>query len=312
MQIDVVMCVYNAKATLAEAIESVLAQTYKNLKLWIVDDGSTDTSLRIIENFAQKDSRIEYYTHTNRGCGASRNSAIVKALNKQSEFISFIDSDDVWMPEKLELQVKAFKENEDADVVVTDMIFYSESKNYTVDRAKSKTQKISDIFEILCKQNFTFQPVTALLKTDLFKKYGMYTDDHSGQDFYPFLSFALHQKCFYKVQTALYRERQIPGSLQRSPKSVLHSSKARKDAALRLLEASILIENFDKENTRLLHFAHDHYCSWMLSGARKVLPYGESIKLAFEQQVNYTNKKIYWVELTKSILHPLIKLARMN
>lgn len=306
------MCVYNAKATITEAIESVLSQTHKNLKLWIVDDGSTDTSLRIIENFAQKDSRIEYYTHTNRGCGASRNSAIVKALKKQSELISFIDSDDVWMPEKLELQVKVFSENEDADVVVTDMVFYSESKSYKVDKDNSVTQKIPDIFEILCTKNFTFQPVTALLKTNLFNKYGMYTDDHSGQDFYPFLSFAVHQKGFYKVQTALYRERQLPGSLQRSPKSVLHSSRARKDAALRLLDASILIENFDKENSRLLRFAHDRYCSWMLSGARKVLPYRESIKLTLEQQINYTNKKMYWLEFTKSVLYPLIKIARMN
>ncbi len=98
--VSVIIPVYNVKETLREALTSVLTQTYASLEIIIVDDGSTDNSLAVIENI--DDPRIQIHHQENRGLAAARNAGIHQA---QGEFIAFLDSDDLWQPEKIEKQV---------------------------------------------------------------------------------------------------------------------------------------------------------------------------------------------------------------
>lgn len=108
------MPAYNASQFIAESIESIINQTYKNWELLVVDDGSTDSTANIIKTFAAKDNRIKYYFQQNGKQGKARN----KALNiSQGEFIAFLDADDLWMPNKLELQIKLLKNQEKLDAV---------------------------------------------------------------------------------------------------------------------------------------------------------------------------------------------------
>ena len=100
---------YNSEKYIIETIESVLAQTYKNWEVIIVDDLSTDDSLQIIEQYAQKDRRIKVIrSKQNRGPAKARNRAIEEAKGK---YIAFLDSDDVWFPDKLEKQITFMQEN---------------------------------------------------------------------------------------------------------------------------------------------------------------------------------------------------------
>ena len=96
----------NAEAFLAEAIESVLAQTYQGWELLLVDDGSTDRSTSIARGYAQRHpGRIVYLEHdghVNRGKSTSRNLGIRRA---HGEYVAFLDADDVWLPSKLARQV---------------------------------------------------------------------------------------------------------------------------------------------------------------------------------------------------------------
>ncbi len=96
----------NSEPFLAEAIESVLGQTYSRWELFLVDDGSTDRSTAIAENYAARfPDRIRYLEHPghlNRGLPASRN---LGARAGTGEYLAFLDSDDVWMSQKLEQQV---------------------------------------------------------------------------------------------------------------------------------------------------------------------------------------------------------------
>lgn len=96
--ISVVMPVYNIEAYVAEAIESVLAQTLRSFELIIVDDGSTDRSAEICRSY--DDIRIQVVSQKNRGLAGARNTGIQHSRGK---FIAFLDSDDRWQPEKLEL-----------------------------------------------------------------------------------------------------------------------------------------------------------------------------------------------------------------
>ena len=111
--ISVVMPVYNAAKFLDEAIHSILSQTYSNFELIIINDGSTDDSLDIIKSF--KDNRIRLVEN-------EVNLGLIKTLNKgialaKGNYIARIDSDDVCKPERFELQLECFNENDDIGVV---------------------------------------------------------------------------------------------------------------------------------------------------------------------------------------------------
>jgi len=107
--VSVIMPTYNAGKTLADSIESVLAQTYQNLELLITDDNSTDeTTLTILKEYEQKEPRIKvFYQKENKGAGYARNNSI---RNARGRFIAFCDSDDRWMADKLERQVAFMKD----------------------------------------------------------------------------------------------------------------------------------------------------------------------------------------------------------
>ncbi|MCI9582925.1 glycosyltransferase family 2 protein [Clostridiaceae bacterium] len=108
--ISIVMPVYNSERFLSEAIESVQRQTYKNWELILVDDASTDNSAGIIEAFSKGENRIKYILLSeNRGAAYTRNRAVREA---KGEYIAFLDSDDRWLPEKLERQYHFMKDNQ--------------------------------------------------------------------------------------------------------------------------------------------------------------------------------------------------------
>lgn len=102
--VSIITPCYNARTTIAETIESVMAQTYNDWELLVIDDCSTDNSAEIIKQYCAKDARIRYLrTDTPSGSPAlPRNIGID---NARGRFIAFLDADDVWLPEKLEKQV---------------------------------------------------------------------------------------------------------------------------------------------------------------------------------------------------------------
>jgi len=101
--VSVIIPTYNRAHFLPDAIESVLAQTYKNWELIVVDDGSTDNTREVVARFG---GQVCYLYQENKGCGAARNTGIEYA---RGEYIALLDSDDVWYPDKLALQVDLFK-----------------------------------------------------------------------------------------------------------------------------------------------------------------------------------------------------------
>lgn len=109
--VSVVIPTYNRAQQTIAAIESALAQTYANLEVIVVDDGSRDGSEEVVEQFVNNKAiaghRVTYLSQPNQGPSVARNTGIVKA---QGEYIAFLDSDDVWFPEKLEWQFKALEQ----------------------------------------------------------------------------------------------------------------------------------------------------------------------------------------------------------
>lgn len=110
--VSVVLPTYNRSELLPEAVNTVLGQTYENLELILIDDGSDDDTLEVLDRLEQNGDRIRVLTHdTNRGLSTARNTGIEASRGK---YIAFQDDDDFWLPEKIEQQVSLFEQADES------------------------------------------------------------------------------------------------------------------------------------------------------------------------------------------------------
>lgn len=109
--ISVIVPVYNAELYLVESIESVMGQSYQPREIILVDDGSTDNSAKIARGFG---NLVQYHYQPNQGAGAARNAGVKLA---QGDFLAFVDADDLWLDDKLALQMQAFDDHPDLEMV---------------------------------------------------------------------------------------------------------------------------------------------------------------------------------------------------
>lgn len=107
--VSVIIPAYNAERFIDRTIHSVLAQTYENLEVIVVDDGSSDRTAEIVKSIAQTDSRLIFLQQSNSGVAAARNLAIARS---RGEFIAPIDADDIWYPQNIERQVECFERSD--------------------------------------------------------------------------------------------------------------------------------------------------------------------------------------------------------
>lgn len=109
MKVSIITPIYNAEKFIKYTIESVINQTYTNWELLLVDDCSRDNSKKIIDEYIKNDSRIKYIKlEKNSGAAVARNTAI---KNSEGRYLAFLDSDDIWEPQKLELQIEFMQKN---------------------------------------------------------------------------------------------------------------------------------------------------------------------------------------------------------
>ena len=147
--VSIIIPVFNAERTIKETLESVLRQTYKNLEILIINDGSTDNSLSLIETYKIKDSRISIYSYPHRGVSVSRNKGIDNAIGT---YISFLDADDIWLPEKIEHQVVALQNNPEASIAYSWVQYIDEQKKFIHNGPQKQYRGI--VLKELLEENF--------------------------------------------------------------------------------------------------------------------------------------------------------------
>lgn len=174
--ISIIMPAYNAEKYITEAISSVLAQTYPDWELLIIDDASTDRTAEIARNFSQKDLRIHYY-HNNTNLGVSQSRMRGVGLSA-GIWIAFLDSDDIWRADKLEKQSSLCVKNPSAALVYTASAFMDDSGNYYayIMRAKPKVS----YNELLYGNILSCSSI--MVKKTLIQKYPM-KDDSIHEDY---------------------------------------------------------------------------------------------------------------------------------
>jgi teichuronic acid biosynthesis glycosyltransferase TuaG len=137
MPVSIILPVFNSEAFIAETIESVMKQTYKEFELIIIDDCSSDETINIITSYSQIDSRIKVIRlNKNNGCPAApRNIGVRSSVYS---LISFIDSDDIWHPQKLEKQIEIIDKYPDVNFVSTEIINFK--NNFTIKWPKKRNK----------------------------------------------------------------------------------------------------------------------------------------------------------------------------
>ena len=154
--VSVVIPTHNRSAILRKAIESVIAQTYSDVEIIIVDDASTDNTKEVIESFNY--DKIKYfYNNTSLGATGARNKGIE---NSFGEFVAFLDDDDIWYKNKLELQVKLFQ-NPLVGLVYSSIELFFEQYNISYNTSPSKK---GSIYKDMLIQNCVGGTVSAIVR----------------------------------------------------------------------------------------------------------------------------------------------------
>jgi len=203
--VSIIVPVYNTEKFLKECLDSLLAQTYPNFEIVIVNDASSDNSEAIIQEYLKRyPEKIQYIKKAkNEGVSAARNTGIKAA---KGQYIAFCDSDDVWLPEKLEIQMQEFFKDPDLDVVYSDcfLIFEDKKTNQKLTEFWGVKQYSGYIFEKLIKAKGNIVTSVVVAKKEIFQKVGLFSEDlRYVEDYEFFLRVALEGYKFKSIKKPL-------------------------------------------------------------------------------------------------------------
>jgi teichuronic acid biosynthesis glycosyltransferase TuaG len=206
--VSVIMPAYNAERYIAGSIQSVIDQTYQNWELVVVDDGSTDRTAAIVRTFSANDSRVRYVFQENQRLGKARNTGVT---NASGPLIAFLDSDDLWMNEKLALQVEML-EAMNADIIYTDGFIFADDDPALETRTLSvMCGRIegAHMLDLLLMHN-SIPVLSVLMRRKTFDEAGPFEESphyHGSEDYDLWLKAARRGAVFYGMGEKLVRYR---------------------------------------------------------------------------------------------------------
>lgn len=200
-KISVVIPVYNGEKTIQQTVESVLCQTFQDIEILIINDGSSDRTLEILNPIS--DSRLKIHSFPNAGLAASRNRGIDLA---QGDYISFIDADDLWTPDKLQDQLNALEADSQAGLAYSWTDFIDETGNFL--RPGGYARIAGNVYRELLLSYFIESGSNILIRKEIIARVGYFDESlQAAEDW----DFALRVASCYpivvvpKVQV-LYRQ----------------------------------------------------------------------------------------------------------
>lgn len=174
--VSVIIPSYNSAQYLPEAIESVLTQTYRPLQVIVVDDGSTDDTARAVEPYRD---RIRFIQKSNGGPASARNFGL-KAV--KGDWIAFLDADDVWLPQKLEKQMRVIEEHPEVGMVACGEYEVNEYGTRDAEHIYTNYKDKRRFLEALCSGNVIGGGSTALVRRSCLEHLGGFDEDLFGTE----------------------------------------------------------------------------------------------------------------------------------
>lgn len=184
--ISVILAVYNQEKYVAETIESILAQTFQEFELLILDDGSTDNSAQIIREFATKDTRIRAFFETNAGRSTATNYLVNQA---KGEWCAILDADDLMLPHRLEKQLAFHQANPGIHASSSDCYYINEKGNMFGTQHYEGFTTVTDFEQNRGKKEFITCSYTGMMVSrDVFIKIGGLTKNFELCDDFEFFN----------------------------------------------------------------------------------------------------------------------------
>jgi len=246
--VSVVMPAYNTERFIGEAIRSVVRQTYTDWELLVIDDGSTDDTPRVVADMME--SRIRYIHTENMGAGSARNLGIEKA---RGDFVAFLDSDDVWFPHKLAVQVDVLRRDPETGLTYSNL-WYVNERGKRIGMPRFALERLPDgwcLDKLLVRNGVIGGGSTVMVRRLLLHRVGPFdTSLLMGQDWDLWLRLATCSKFRYTPQ-ALMAYRQRRGSI--STAGVLRS----------LFDYMIVERAFAREDVR------EKFSPWQIAAIKR-------------------------------------------
>lgn len=199
--ISVIIPTYNCAGYLPEAIESVLAQTFKDYELIVVDDGSTDETGQVVQRYGDK---VNYLCQENRGPGAAKNLGI---HTSRGALIATLDADDMWRPEKLAIQYEYMSSHPEVGLVYSDASSFDENGIRTIAYNKKYRRVFQGrVFDKLILKNF-IASITIMVRKECLDRVGLFPENFMiSEDWHLWLRIAREYQIGYIDQPlAMYR-----------------------------------------------------------------------------------------------------------
>jgi glycosyltransferase involved in cell wall biosynthesis len=198
--VSVVIATFNMGQYLPKAVDSILQQTWKNLEVIVVDDGSTDNTPDVMQNYSN-DSRVNYIRNQNQGQPKAKNCGI---KNTKGDFIAFCDADDFWEQKKLEIQMPLFS-NPEVGVVYSEVSFIDEN-NVPFSKSQHEVRHSGKITDQMLIENFV--PFgTSVIRRKCIEQNGIFDEEfRMGIDWDLWLRYSLDWEFVYAPEkTYVYR-----------------------------------------------------------------------------------------------------------
>lgn len=200
--VSIIIPAYNRALLIIDTLNSIAAQTYTNWECIVVDDGSTDRTASVVDDFIKKDTRFKYFINERtKGAQGSRNTGLLKA---KGNYIQFFDSDDIMYPNHIKMKMDAFQQSPSLDIITS----FSHVKNTNHEIIEAFTWVTSGaIFEQLIRQHTYVDTNSALIKKEIFDGYFLDENVPSFQelDLHLGLSKKANYGMVWEFLTAYYR-----------------------------------------------------------------------------------------------------------
>lgn len=193
--VSIVIPAYNCEDTIEQCLESVLNQTYEDIEVIVIDDGSKDNTYSLIEKIARKDNRVKYKKIPNSGPGGARNTGIDMATG---QYLAFVDADDTVYPNYIEAMM-VYMDKHDADMVLCNMEWITEEPETGVEQDKemrsnqdkeiivyeNKQAILEDIYSIMCNSWHMNALYSKIYKLEYIQKHNVRINEEldMGEDF---------------------------------------------------------------------------------------------------------------------------------
>ena len=256
-KISVIVPVYNAEKYFHRCIDSILAQTFTNFELLLINDGSKDNSGRICDEYAQKDSRVRVFHKENGGASSARNLGLDNAVGK---WIMFVDSDD-WVESNYLDQLCKFETKSD--------LYLSGHKPYLIDIKDATYKKEEEIKIILNKHIFYFSNVWGkLFRSDIIKQNKIVFDKNMNyaEDTVFVFSYLQHIKSIHTIASSGYHYENSDYSLTKQTRTPKQGSYIFTNLCDKLL---ILKDIFDIEIDIYCAYVGENIFRSVIEGVRK-------------------------------------------